>query len=127
MRMSVVEHRDDAIEELLQVREVVHDLTGQLLDEPALEAAVVGLDLALPLRGGGAHGVAVGAEVDEAGAEDVGLECAAAIELEALGEPPQGAGVLEDLDGRLGALGAGHARGEHHARVIIDDGQHVHG
>ena len=88
---------------------------------------MIGFDFALPLRGTGLDRIAVDAELGEALAEGGGLERRALVELEAIGEPPHRAGALEHGDGRFGGWGVGEVAGECEARVVIEDGERMHG
>ena len=74
VRMAVVQERNHGLEELLEVGEVDDLLGGELVDEPAHQAAVVSFNLALPLGRARLDGVAVHTELGEALAEDLGLE-----------------------------------------------------
>src|SRR3972149_3773859 len=69
--VAVVKDSEHGLEELLEMLDI-HDLLGrELLDEPPIEAAVVGLDLSLGLGIPRFHTIPVDATQGEASTEDL--------------------------------------------------------
>ena len=122
MAVLLVDERDRRFEQVLQMHEVVDLLRAQLVEEPALQRAMVGLDLALGFGVTSPHVVAVHAAVSDAIAEGVAVECRAAIELHALGQAVAGGGLGERRDRGHRTLAGGDVGSEHGARMVVEHG-----
>ncbi len=125
MSVFLVDERDGRFEQILQMDEVVHLLRAQVVEEPALQRTMVGLDLALGFGVTGPHVVAVHAAVGDAVAKGLAVEGRAAIELHAIGQAVASCGLGEGRDRRHGVLALGDVSGEHGTRVVVEHGQDV--